>query len=252
MRRLWFILLFLYCACSNAASLADTVAGLKPSVVGIGTFQADRAPPVNFLGTGFAVADGNYVVTNAHVIPAVLDVEQNEKIIVLSGDGGKAEAHVAEKVRVDPEHDLVLLKMQGATLPALHFGDSGVMREGDALAFTGFPIGVVLGLYPVTHRATLSAITPIVIPVAHANQLTSKSIRQLRTPFHVFQLDATAYPGNSGSPLYLPDSGKVVGIVNMVFVKNTKEHILSDPSGIAYAIPGEYIVDLVTQAGLSP
>ena len=252
MQKYLLLVFFLFSGNANSASLSDTVSTLKYAIVAVGTLQADRTPPVSFLGTGFVVADGTYVVTNAHVLPPVLDVLENEKLVVFSGKGNKAEALDAKTVSIDAAHDLVILKIAGPPRPALRFGDSSLVREGDSLAFTGFPIGVVLGYYPVTHRATLSSITPIVIPAPHAEQLSSRSIRQLRTPFAVFQLDATAYPGNSGSPLYLPDSGKVVGIVNMVFVKSTKEKILSDPSGIAYAIPGEYIVDLIRKAGLSP
>ena len=63
--------------------------------------------------------------------------------------------------------------------------------------------------------------------------------------FRVYQLDATAYPGNSGSPLYDPASGEVLGVMNMVFVKSTKENVLSDPSGISYAIPVEYLQRLL-------
>ena len=61
----------------------------------------------------------------------------------------------------------------------------------------------------------------------------------------MFQLDATAYPGNSGSPVYDPDTGEVIGVVNMVFVKSTKEAALTQPSGITYAIPSRYLVELL-------
>ena len=77
-----------------------------------------------------------------------------------------------------------------------------------------------------------------------------KAVMRLRKSFDVFQLDATAYPGNSGSPLYDPDSGQVVGVLNMVFVKLTKEKILSDPSGIAYAIPVNHVKDLLKRASI--
>ena len=33
--------------------------------------------------------------------------------------------------------------------------------------------------------------------------------------------------------------------MNMVFVKSTKENVLSDPSGISYAIPVEYLQRLL-------
>jgi S1-C subfamily serine protease len=61
----------------------------------------------------------------------------------------------------------------------------------------------------------------------------------------VFQLDATAYPGNSGSPLYDPDTGEVLGVVNMVFVKGTKESALTQPSGITYAVPSSHLEQLL-------
>jgi S1-C subfamily serine protease len=65
----------------------------------------------------------------------------------------------------------------------------------------------------------------------------------------VFQLDATAFPGNSGSPLYDPDTGAVVGIINKVFVQETKENLLAKPSGISYAIPIRYALPLLKKAG---
>ena len=55
------------------------------------------------------------------------------------------------------------------------------------------------------------------------------------------QLDATAYPGNSGSPVYDPATGTVIAVIHKVFVKQTKEKVLQEPSGITYAIPVEYV-----------
>jgi S1-C subfamily serine protease len=91
-------------------------------------------------------------------------------------------------------------------------------------------------------------VTPVAIPPANARQLDPRTIRRLQTgPFPIYQLDATAYPGNSGSPLFLPDTGEVVGVLNMVFVKGTKEAALSAPSGISYAIPVRYLRELLAQ-----
>jgi serine protease Do len=147
-------------------------------------------------------------------------------------------------------HDLALLKIKGSALPALNIGDSKTVREGDTVAFTGFPIGTVLGLYPVTHKATVSSITPIVIPKTTSKDLDTRVLNRLKNPFEVFQLDGTAYPGNSGSPLYNPDSATVIGVLNMVFVKETKENALEDPSGISYAIPASYVTELMNRAGV--
>jgi len=114
------------------------------------------------------------------------------------------------------------------------------------VAFTGFPIGSVLGFIPVTHRGIVSALTPIVIPVDNIAHLsTPNRTRLARGSLTVFQLDATAYPGNSGSPLFDPDSGEVIGILNMVLVKAGKESVLAQPSAISYAIPGVHLTALL-------
>jgi len=120
------------------------------------------------------------------------------------------------------------------------------VREGQPVAFTGFPIGGVLGLSPVTHRGMISAITPIALPGATAQQLNERVIRRLKSgSFDVFQLDATAYPGNSGGPLFELEKGEVIGIINMVFVKGTKEAALTQPSGISFAIPVHFLREML-------
>ena len=224
-----------------------TIERVKASVVGVGTFQQTRTPPVRFLGTGFAVGNGSTIVTNAHVLPQKLDVDQGETIAVIApGQGREAQLRRATRGADDPAHDLALLNLPGPPLPALAVRDSESVREGESVLFTGYPIGAVLGPFPATHRGMISAITPIAIPAAHSSQLKPDLIRRLASgPFPVFQLDATAYPGNSGSPVYDPATGEVIGIVNMVFVKGTKESALERPSGITYAIPSRYLIELL-------
>ncbi len=232
------------------AQLEQTIQQVKPSIVGVGTLQKMRAPPVNFLGTGFVVGDGLHVVTNAHVIPEVLDIEKKESVIVITGKGSNPDVRLAEVIAMDKEHDVALLRISGAALPAMQLGETQTVREGRSMAYTGFPIGMVLGFYPVTHQAIVSSITPIILPAHNAKQLDASMIKQLKkSPFMVYQLDGVAYPGNSGSPLYDPQTGIVYGILNMVFVKGKKESALSNPSGISYAIPGDYIKSLMKRIG---
>jgi Trypsin-like serine proteases, typically periplasmic, contain C-terminal PDZ domain len=214
----------------------------------VGTYARLRQPPGDFRGTGFAVGDGRLVLTNAHVLPGSLDPDSNEELAVFAGEGDDVDHRRARVVARDPEHDLAVLRIGGEPLPALRLGDSRAVRPGERYAFTGFPIGTVLGLYPVTHEALVSAITPIAIPQDNAGRLDPATIRRLQDPYEVFQLDGTAYPGNSGSPLYAPSSGTVIGVVNMVFVKSTRENVLKDPSGIAYAIPARHARALLERA----
>lgn len=230
--------------------LPDTIAKIKPGIVGIGSYQRTRQPPIRLLGTGFAVGDGRHVITNRHVIPQNLDIPKQEVLAVFVGTGRDPGVRLATEVVEDAEHDLVLLKISDAPLPPLTLGDSEKVREGQRYAFTGFPIGAVLGLYPVTHRGIVSAITPEVIPLDNSRQLTSELIGRLKDPYMVFQLDATAYPGNSGSPLYDPVTGEVIGVVNKVFVQESRESVLEKPSGISYAVPIRYARALLVKAGL--
>lgn len=236
---------------AGAEPVTETIQAIKPAIVGVGTVEEIRNPPAQFRGTGFAVGNGSYVITNAHVIPPVLDTEKKEFLAIFTGEGRTAQARKATKVAIDPAHDLVLLKIEGTPLLALKLGDSSQIKEGQQLLFTGYPLGLILGLYPATNRAFVSAIAPIVIPPASSQELNLNMVNRLRHPFSIFQLDATAYPGNSGSPLYDPDTGKVYGIINMVFVKGSKENAITNPSGITYAIPGAYIRALMKGANVA-
>ena len=175
-------------------------------------------------------------------------MDHNQSLAVFSGRGAKAKAHPAKVVRTDTEHDLALLEIQGVTLPALQLGDSEKVREGQEIAFTGFPIGMVLGLYPVTHRGIVAAITPMARPVENARTLNGAQMKRLRNLFDAFQLDAIAYPGNSGSPVFEPHTGRVVGVINSVVVKESKESVLQKPSGISYAIPVTHVHSLLGQS----
>lgn len=231
---------------SAIADLVSTLPQIKPSVVAVGTYQRTRSPPFKFLGTGFAVGSGRLIATNAHVIPDVFDAEQFETLAIAVPAGQQSVIRKVERVAVDKNSDLAVLRLDGAALPALILVESESVREGQEVAFMGFPIGNALGFAPVTHRGIIAAITPIGIPQRNARELNPALIRRLSgDAFRVYQLDATAYPGNSGSPVFDPGSGRVIGVINMVFVKSTKENILSDPSGISYAIPADFLKALL-------
>jgi S1-C subfamily serine protease len=224
---------------ATAGPLAETIDRFRTSVVGIGAWKLRRTPPSHYLGTGFVVVDGRHCLTNAHVVAPVLTGKDGKDVLlkVYALGDPKPTMRGARVVAQDPDHDLALLAFGGPALPAFPLGDSRAVSEGDPVAFTGFPIGMALGLHPATHRGTVAAIVPVAEPALSSRQLNPKNIKRLREPFDIFQLDATAYPGNSGSPLYRPESGEVIAVINAVFVKGSKENALKDPSGITYAIP---------------
>ncbi|MFT7573417.1 MAG: serine protease Do [Paracoccaceae bacterium] len=234
-----------------AASLVETIKQVKPSIVGVGTYQEITRPPSKLLGTGFLVIDDRHIITNSHVLPKSLQVSQREFYCIFVGKGRSASIVRVEVVMRDDTHDIALLRAEKPIeAKPMALRAAAELAEGEQVAFTGFPIGTVLGLHPVTHRGIISAKTPIVIPQVTPKRLDPKMIKRLREAFEVYQLDATAYPGNSGSPLYDPANGDVVGIVSSVFIKSSKEKALSDPSGITYAIPIDYAIRMLKKAGL--
>lgn len=237
-------------ATGNAlADLAETIERIKPSIVVVGTYKKTNSPQFVLRGTGFVIGNGNLVATNAHVVPESGDPDAPVLVIQARNTNGETQIRRAFLVNRDRNHDLAVLRIEGTALPALKLRNSDTVREGQLIAFTGFPIGGALGFSPVTHRGMVSSITPIVLPGSNAQQLNEKVIRRIKNgTFNIFQLDATAYPGNSGSPVFDQESGEVIGVINMVFVKGTKESTLSHPSGITYAIPANYLQDgLATQ-----
>jgi serine protease Do len=244
------LLLGLIFAFPAKADVADTLLRIKPSVVGIGTYQELRSPRGHLKGTGFIVGDGKTVATCYHIVKPLLDLSHSESWAIFSGQGKEVRYRLAKVIATDPEHDLALMRFEGEAMPALTLGsDSHAPREGDQLYFTGYPIGSILGLNASTNRAGLAAIVPIYTPVPNLANISARAIRQASDPFRILQLDAIAYPGNSGSPLWSPETGEVFGVVNSVFVKGSKEAALTDPSGISYAIPSRYVEALLKKAG---
>lgn len=243
------LICFAAVAQTSSAGLIDVVARVKPSIVLVGTFKATNSPRFNLRGTGFVAGDGNFVVTNAHVIPDGPETDPEAKIVIqVRTAQGELQARVANILEIDKQRDLALLQFDGAAVQKLTVRDSDTVREGQSIAFMGFPIGGALGFSPVTHRGIISSITAIALPSSNASQLNARNVASLRSGgFNVFQLDATAYPGNSGGPMFDAETGDVIGVINMVFIKGTKESALTHPSGISYAIPSKYVVELLSR-----
>ena len=117
---------------------ADNVATIdkvKGAVVAVGTFSRTRTPQFQFLGTGFAVDNGTLIVTNAHVIPAVLDPSKMEVLAILVAAPGKAgnegaQWREAKEVAVDPGSDIAVLRIAPPALPALKIRGSDAVKEG--------------------------------------------------------------------------------------------------------------------------
>lgn len=231
------------CLASPAgAQLVETVRRLRPACVAVGSFAETDAPRFGFRGTGFVVGDGLTVVTCWHVLPpperTAPATQRQLSVMVPDPSGREGQIRVATLAASDPEHDLAVLRLEGPPLPAMTLADATLQPEGTEIGLIGFPMGGVFGFRPVVHRGIVAAIVRIAQAAPSAQRLTPGAVVRLRSgPFTLYQLDATAYPGNSGGPVFDTTSGEVLGVVNMVVTRGTRESALTQPTGISYAIP---------------
>lgn len=232
---------------AHAQDLPSIVATARKSIVAIGSFDPMRNPQFSFRGTGFAISNGNTIVTCAHVLPDI-DPATREQLAMAIPTKTGARVMALTLAASDRNTDLAVLRFDGPPVPALRLAEPGTAVEGGEILLIGFPIGGALGLFPTTHRGIVSAIAPMSIPGNRAGQLDAASVNRLRgKPIEILQLDATAYPGNSGSPLLDARSGRVLGVVSMVVIKGARETALTAPTGITYAVPIQHLQALVTR-----
>ena len=227
-------------------ALPDTIAKIRGAVAAVGTYNPANRPPMVFSASGFFIDDRGYFLTANHVLTAIEGRRRLRDLRVFLHTLDDRTGIPATVVARAPKYDLALLKVKGDAYPAMSLGDSTQVREGQAIALMGFPFGFLLGLHPSTSAGIISNVSPIAIPAVNAALLDPATIEALRSPFDIFQLDATAYPGNSGGPLFDPKTGAALGVVNSAFIRKTKEKVIA--SGISYAIPIHFAKGLLDQA----
>jgi S1-C subfamily serine protease len=138
-------------------------------------------------GSGFVAAEG-YVVTNAHVVAGMDDPE-------VRSAAGRSDATT---VLFDPDLDLAILSVPGATGPPLPLATEPLDR-GAPGAVLGYPPGGPLDVRRAAVRRTIDAVGRDIYGHGEVERL-------------VLELQTLVRPGNSGGPFVLPD-GRVAGVV---------------------------------------
>jgi S1-C subfamily serine protease len=154
-------------------------------------------------GSGFAVAEGGYVLTNYHVISGARQIEAR------LADGRRVRAAL---IGTDTLTDLALLRID-ADLEPLAWGDDAALRAGSPVLAAGSPLDF-----------HLSVSAGIVGGFGRAYDGAD--------PVGYIQHDAALNPGNSGGPL-IDDTGRVVG-VNTAIPQEAFFNV-----GISLAIPAD-------------
>ena len=171
-----------------------------------------------YVGSGFIIDEGGYIVTNAHVVSGM------DTIKVHLTDGREIEAIL---VGCDDLSDVAVVKIESeSALPIMEFGDSTVLKVGDFVSAIGTPADISLA-----GTFTQGIISAVDREIELEDNGIAKTMKLLQT-------DATINPGNSGGPL-LNMYGQVIGINTL---KLTDEF-----EGIGFAIPSVYAKNIVEQ-----
>ncbi|MFB7178925.1 S1C family serine protease [Streptomyces sp. NPDC056257] len=219
-----------------------TVSGVaeqvSPSVVRIDT----RTASGQGTGSGIVVTADGEIVTNNHVVDGAAEVQ------VTMSDGKKYKAKI---VGTDPDKDLALIKLQGASgLKPAKLGDSGNVKVGDQVVAIGSPDGltgtVTSGIVSALNRE---------VKVPKSEQQAPQGRQQDgggwpfsfggrefngdtgsdTTSYKALQTDASLNPGNSGGAL-VNMNGEIVGMPSAIYSPSSGGSAAGSV-GLGFAIP---------------
>ena len=247
-------------------ALSDIYPAIKRSIVAFvpryapDGSQQPMLPPI--IGTGFVVRQDGVIITNHHVIRAFAEVFRPsdlpdsdwgvDALLFFPADSGVRDirlavmgvARIGSGSSAGP--DLGLVHVRAAGLIPLTMAGPEAIAEGAEIATAGFPLGRHAlegpgGLYqlsPTLQKGIISAVLPFPGPGLRA-----------------FSINIMSHGGASGSPVFLTDSGKVVGILYSALtdtVRTTGEATYAMPTNISYAIPAFPIPNILARLKALP
>ena len=160
------------------------------------------------LGSGFFVRNGQ-IATNLHVVEGA--ARGYAKLV-----GQKTKYDIEGITAIDPQRDLVILKVSAFGAQVLFLGDSDALQVGESVYAVGNPRGL---------EGTFS-------------QGIISSIREVGTD-KLLQITAPISPGSSGGPV-LNGVSDVIGVSVATF---------RGGQNLNFAIPSNYLQALVAKAG---
>ncbi len=213
---------------------------IKPSIVAIASRISKSKDFPEIIGTGFIARHDGIIFTNKHVInyiekkiprvkgsrdwPAMVlyfHVMQNGDLAVatfdIEGVSSFKRTKPVEGNYYGPETpDLAIIHIEVKNLPTLDISPQFNLLEGSEVAVAGFPLGEHLlrapegwihQMSPTLQSGVVSAILPFPCDNPHA-----------------FLFDVVAVGGSSGSPIFNPENGEVVGMLYAGFSGTSLTH----------------------------
>jgi putative serine protease PepD len=210
----------------NVNWVTGAASNAAPSVVTLAVESADGSGS----GSGVALTEDGYVLTNAHVV-TLGGLTQNPNITVQLWDGS---VYPAKLIGYDSVYDLAVVKVQVAGLKPITFADSDKLNVGENVVAIGAP----LGLASTVTEGIISALNRT-IQVASAEVSENPGLQfwngtgNAPISLQVIQTDAAINPGNSGGAL-VNNQGELIGINVAIATAGNGE---SGSIGVGFAIP---------------
>ena len=209
-KSIFFILIFTFTSVSAGADkLTEEVYNrYKDQVLQVKIL--DRASNTKSgIGSGFAVTEDGYIVTNYHVVSELVHHPENYRAEYLKDDGGKGELTL---ITLDVVHDLALLKAEN--LAHRYFAlESKDPVKGESLFSLGNPYDLGLTIVEGTY-----------------NGLLEKSL------YEKIHFTGSINPGMSGGPT-LNGKGRVVGV-----------NVSTAGNQVSFLVPAKYVIAMLADA----
>ena len=173
-------------------------------------------------GTGFALSDDGYIVTNNHVI-------NNANTIKVRGVNGNFDkSYNAKIIIVDKNNDLAIIKIDDSEFSSLgtipYTFNKYSSDVGHSVFVLGYPLRATMGDEIKLTNGIISSKT------GFQGDITS------------YQISAPVQPGNSGGPVF-NKNGEIIGIIN---AKHT------GAENASYAVKTSYIFNLIDVLDYAP
>ncbi len=229
-------------AARGTGTVAGVAEAVSPSIVEISAASNSGKST----GSGVIVTADGEIVTNNHVISGA------SEITVRLDDGS---TYPAEVVGTDPDKDLALIKLKGASgLKAASLGSSKDVKVGDEVVAIGSPEG----LTGTVTSGIVSALDRDVTvakdedrgqgqerqqydprqgwPFEFGGQQFNGETGSSKTTYKALQTDASLNPGNSGGAL-INMNGEIIGINSAMYAPSSSNGSTAGSVGLGFAIP---------------
>lgn len=248
-------------------NLSNSYKKIKPAIIAIASRLSTNSVFPSIIGTGFCVREDGIIFTNRHVIQAIkklprrkdspdewpaivlyfnYDPHKGMGIVKLEIDGvALIEQNPLPKKYYGTENldvGIITLKdVKGLPVVALK---KDVISEGDQIVVAGFPMGSrtlcapgwLHQIGPTLQTGIVSALLPMPCDNPHG-----------------FLLDMMVQGGSSGSPIFLPGTGKVVGIIYAGLLETYKftgeqgALLYKVPTTLTLAIPSHFLFNVLSK-----